>query len=180
MPYFGSQAVLMCRNSVLLLVLYFILQNIYAQHTTDISSADITFTFIAKDVDGSISGLKSSSNIDLAHIENSKFVGSVTVETLKTGNFIRDWSLKGNKYFDADSHPRLSFESTEIVKMDDGSYSVNGNLTIKGIEKPITFRIERKDNRLLGTTTLFTSDFDIHIKNQREDNKVIVTLNFIL
>ncbi|PKB00533.1 polyisoprenoid-binding protein YceI [Flavobacteriaceae bacterium MAR_2009_75] len=170
----------MYRNTIFLFIIYFTLQHVYAQNTTDISSADITFTFISKNVEGSVSGFKSSSNIDLAHIENSKFVGSVAVETLKTGNFIRDWSLKGNKYFDADSHPRLSFESTEIVKMDDGSYSVNGNLTIKGIEKPITFRIERRDNRLLGTTTLFTSDFDIHIKDQREDNKVIVTLNLRL
>ena len=37
-------------------------------------------------------------------------------------------------------------------------------MTIKGIKKPITLTFEQQDNRLIGTTSLYTSDFDIQIK----------------
>jgi len=146
-----------------------------AQQTTDIKSAEITFTFISKDVDGSISGFESSSSIDFDALSDSKFKGSVAVETIKTGNFLRDWSLKGSKYFDADTHPKITFESTQINKSSDGLI-VKGTLTIKGTSKPITINFNREDNELVGTTTLFSSDYGIEIKNDRADNEVKVKL----
>ncbi len=143
----------------------------------EISNAEITFTFVSKDVDGSISGFSSSSAIDLDNPSNSEFKGTVSVETLKTGNFLRDWSLKGKKYFNADDYPEISFASTSVTTTDTG-FKVTGDLTLKGKSKPITIDFTRKADQVRGTTTLFSSDFGINIKKERKDNEVIV--NFLL
>ncbi len=144
-----------------------------------IKSAEISFVFVSKDVDGHISGFDSSSSIDFENPTNSKLKGSVAVKTIKTGIFLRDWSLKGGKYFDADDHPRIFFESNSIAPTADG-FSVKGILTIKGNEKPITIDFKKQENQLIGTTTLFSSDFGINIKKKREDNEVQVKMTFDL
>ncbi len=145
-----------------------------------INNAKISFTFVAKDVDGTLEGFSSASNIDWDTPENSVIQGSVQTETIKTGNFLRDWSLRGSKYFDADEHPKISFKSTE-VKRQNNALLVNGNLTIKGITKPISIRFTKIGTTLKGTTTLFASDFDITIlKKGRTSNKVLVRFDLEL
>ncbi|MDO6516743.1 YceI family protein [Zobellia uliginosa] len=147
--------------------------------TTEIVSADIGFTFVSKDVEGSISGFKSTSHIDLDHIAQSKLQGSVSVATLKTGNFLRDWSLKGSKYFNADEFPEITFESETIRETEKG-ITVTGKLTLKGVLKTIQIDFIKKDAQWVGSTTLFSSDFGIAIKKERADNKVLVQINLNL
>jgi len=145
----------------------------------EIKSAEITFTFVNNDVDGSISGFKSSSNIDLEDLSNSTFEGSAAVETLKTGNFLRDWSLKGGKYFDADTYPQITFTSSEVVP-DEKGFTVKGTLTIKDTSKPITIDFIKNGKQLTGTITLNSYDYDIKIKKNRDQNKVVVQMIFDL
>ncbi len=153
--------------------------NVFSQDLARIGSAAISFVFEDNDVNGTISGFSSSSNIDLQNFENSTFEGSVAVTTIKTGNFLRDWSLKSGKYFDEDEHPRLFFKSSSVVSNENG-FLVNGDLTLKGTTKPITFDFRKNGDRLIGTTTLFVSDYGIHIKKEREQNKVTVKLDLQL
>lgn len=147
--------------------------------SSKIKSATVTFSFEKKEVTGSISGFSSVSVIDWDNLENSTFEGTVKTETLKTGNFVRDWSLKSGKYFDTDTFPTISFKSNGIVKQSNGML-VSGTLTLKGISKPIEMKFVKSTSGLTGTTTLYTSDFDISILKNREDNKVIVTLDLVL
>jgi len=144
-----------------------------------ISQAEITFTFVSKDVEGSISGFESTSNIDLNNLVQSSFSGSVAVETLKTGNFLRDWSLKGKKYFNADEYPQIHFKSTSVSSTHTG-VEVKGILTLKGKSEEIQILFNRNGNELKGTTTLFTSDFGISVKKKRMDNEVVVHFLFTL
>lgn len=150
-----------------------------AQNSTLISSAEITFSFESKDVQGSIGDFTSDISLDFDNIENASFKGSVAVSSLKTGNFLRDWSLKGKKYFNADNYPKITFESTSVSGTRE-TFKVGGILTIKDISKPITIDFVKEGNTLLGTTTLFSSDFKIDIKKERNDNKVVVSLKFVL
>jgi polyisoprenoid-binding protein YceI len=43
----------------------------------------------------------------------------------------------GAEFFDAENHPEVQFASTQVDLRDDGSAAVEGDLTIKGITKPI-------------------------------------------
>jgi polyisoprenoid-binding protein YceI len=166
------------RLNILLLFLYLSPLTIFGQGTT-IKSGEISFHFISKDVDGHISGFDSDSTVDLENLENSKFKGSVAVKSIRTGIFLRDWSLKGGKYFDEDEFPRIYFESSSVTLSPDG-FTVKGMLTIKNNEKLVTINFENNNGQLIGTTTLFTSDFGITIKKKREDNKVVVKMVFDL
>lgn len=162
---------------ILFLILFLTTFNLAAQSNVKITSAEISFVFDSKNVDGTISGFKSESSIDLNDLTNSVFKGSVEVNTINTRNFIRNWSLKSGRYFNASKHPKISFESTTINKNENG-FSVNGQLTIKGISKPVTFEFTSNEKNLVGTTTLFTTDFGIKIKKNHEDNKVRVKVFF--
>ncbi|PIB23755.1 hypothetical protein BFP77_15705 [Maribacter sp. 4U21] len=165
------------KNIIVLFLLFAIQQQVYGQQ---IANANISFTFVARDVDGTIDGFSSTSTVDWDTPENSVIEGTVLSETIKTGNFLRDWSLRGSKYFNADEHPKISFKST-TVKRENNALLVNGNLTLKGITKPITIRFTKNGKKLLGSTTLFSSDFDITIlKKGRESNKVRVQFNLEL
>ncbi len=155
------------------------LQSVIAQQTLQLSSAEISFVYLSNNTDGSISGFSSSATLDEANPRNSVFEGSVSTETIKTGNFLRDWSLKGSKYFDADTYPKITFKSTSVSATDSG-YSVDGDLTIKKTTKPITIKFVRNGTTLTGTTTLYASDYGIHVKKDRADNKVSVQMVFQL
>ena len=166
-------------KSIFILFLVLLSGSLAAQTGTQIGSAEITFVYLANDVDGSIAGFSSSSTIDLDNPTNSKFKGAVATKTLKSGNFLRDWSLKGRKYFDTDTYPRSTFESTSITETSDG-FSVAGNLTIKKTTKPVTIDFKLDGKKLTGTTTLFSSDYGINVKKKKEDNKVSVKMAFVL
>ena len=49
-----------------------------------------------------------------------------------------DGHLKGDKFFATAAHPGISFESTGITMNSDTTASITGNLTIKGVTKPVT------------------------------------------
>ncbi|MBU2946612.1 YceI family protein [Zobellia uliginosa] len=151
----------------------------YAQEESTITSAEITFNFESKDVNGSIAGFNSESKINLNNITQSKFKGSVSAETLKTGNFLRDWHLKGNKYFNVDKYPKIAFESTQVVEGKDG-FTVIGTLTLKGVSKTMSIDFMKKESTLVGAATLFSSDFGITIKDEKADNEVSITMTLKL
>lgn len=165
-------------KSLLLLLVFTYCATISAQHST-IQKASIEFIFVDKNVKGTISGFESTSKIDWNDLENSFFEGSVAVETLDTNSGLRNWSLKSGKYFDKSDYPRLYFKSSKITQQDQ-QYLVEGVLTIKGIKKPITIIFKQDGNQLIGTTSLYSYDYDIKIKKKREENLVNITFRFVL
>ncbi|HMR82898.1 MAG TPA: YceI family protein [Niabella sp.] len=66
---------------------------------------------------------------------------SADVDSIDTGVEQRDQHLRSADFFEAEKYPKLTFESTEIVK-DGDDYKLTGNLTLKGITKPVTLNVE--------------------------------------
>jgi polyisoprenoid-binding protein YceI len=46
-------------------------------------------------------------------------------------------SVLGDQFFDAERHPEVGFRSTEIRLTDDGAAEVDGELTIRGVTRPV-------------------------------------------
>jgi polyisoprenoid-binding protein YceI len=63
--------------------------------------------------------------------------GTVEVATIDTGDANRDGHLKGPEFFDAEQHPQIAFRSTATDIGADGQITLQGEITIKGITKPI-------------------------------------------
>ena len=68
---------------------------------------------------------------------------SATVDSIQTGNELRDGHLKTADFFDTENFPKLLFVSSEFQTVDnDASYELFGNLTIKDITKHIKLSVE--------------------------------------
>jgi polyisoprenoid-binding protein YceI len=54
-----------------------------------------------------------------------------------TGEENRDGHLKSPEFFDVEQHPQIAFKTTAVESDDDGTIRLAGNITIKGITRPI-------------------------------------------
>ena len=91
---------------------------------------------------------KFSGTIDLADdFQKTQIKGDVDVTSIDTGVADRDKHLKSADFFDAVKFPAMSFVSTGIVGSKE-SFKLNGNLTIHGVTKPVSF-----DAKFLGAVT---------------------------
>ncbi len=75
-------------------------------------------------------------------LADSKAYGTVQVASVDTNEHARDEHLRSADFFDAEQHPRLTFESTAIEQVEDDELEITGDLTIHGVTKPITFKAE--------------------------------------
>lgn len=67
---------------------------------------------------------------------------SADISSIDTGVEQRDNHLKSPDFFDAASHPKLNFVSTGLEKKSDGEYRIKGDLTIRGVTKPLVLDAE--------------------------------------
>lgn len=63
----------------------------------------------------------------------------IDANSINTNDEKRDGHLKSPDFFNVESNPKMSFDSTNITKNADGSYAVSGTLTMNGQTKPVNF-----------------------------------------
>lgn len=63
------------------------------------------------------------------------------VNSINTKNEQRDTHLKSADFFDAENHPKMTFESTSIKKTSDFEMQAKGNLTLRGVTKEVTLDV---------------------------------------
>jgi polyisoprenoid-binding protein YceI len=68
--------------------------------------------------------------------------GTVEVVSVDTNEDQRDNHLRSEDFFHAEVHPQLSFESTEIRPLDEDTFLIHGDLTMRGVTKPIVLEAE--------------------------------------
>lgn len=89
---------------------------------------------------GDFSGLKGTIKFDPANYAASDFDVTVDANTIDTDNGSRDGHLRKAEYFDVANHKTLHFKSTKVVLSSiAGRFYMYGNLTIKGVTKPVEF-----------------------------------------
>jgi diguanylate cyclase (GGDEF)-like protein/PAS domain S-box-containing protein len=77
---------------------------------------------------------------DLSDLTTAKIVFQFDGDSINTRNLERDKHLKSRDFFDIQNYPTIDFKSTKISKYRD-RYKVTGDVTIKGITKPVTFDV---------------------------------------
>lgn len=81
-------------------------------------------------------------DLDPKDFTKSKFAGEVEVASVDTGVADRDNHLRTSDFFDVANHPKITFTSTSIEAKGEGEYAVTGDLTMRGVTKPVTFAVE--------------------------------------
>ena len=110
---------------------------------------------------GDLSGIKGEIFFFTSDLTACRFNVTVDASTVDTDNGSRDEHLKGGEYFDIEKFPVISITSSKIDKTnktESGFYYFTGNLSIRGITKPLgfPFHVEKVND-----TYLFTGDFEI-------------------
>ena len=68
---------------------------------------------------------------------------SMNSASINTGNADRDAHLRSADFFDAENFGTISFTSGSLVAGGSSDeYTLNGNLSIKGVEKPVSLSVE--------------------------------------
>jgi polyisoprenoid-binding protein YceI len=93
-------------------------------------------------VRGSFKDFDGSGYFDAADPANSKLHLTIKAVSIDTGNADRDAHLRSNDFFDMDNHPEINFSSTGVEQAGQDRYQVTGNLTIKGVTRPVTVDFE--------------------------------------
>jgi len=62
--------------------------------------------------------------------------------SINTNNLQRDEHLRNSDFFEVENHPYILFTSAKVEKVDNDNFLLHGNLTLKGITKPVTLNVE--------------------------------------
>jgi polyisoprenoid-binding protein YceI len=91
-------------------------------------------------VHGNFTKTEGTVNWDDANVGKSSVKATIDVNSLDTGNSARDGHTKSDAFFDAAKYPTITFESTS-VQAEGKDLKVMGNLTLKGVTKPVTLQV---------------------------------------
>lgn len=67
---------------------------------------------------------------------------TIEVKSIDTNQAQRDEHLQNGDFFAADLYPKIFFESTSFVKKSGSTFNMTGNLTLKGVTKPVELHVE--------------------------------------
>jgi len=91
-------------------------------------------------VKGHFSKVSGELSLDESNISNSSVQASIEAASIETRDDQRDAHLKSADFFEVEKYPLLSFKSDKIKQ--NGELSVEGDLTIHGVTRRVTFDIE--------------------------------------
>jgi polyisoprenoid-binding protein YceI len=93
-------------------------------------------------VSGAFEKFQGTVDTDASDMMKSKVDVSVETGSINTGINMRDKHLRSADFFDAVKFPTMKFVGATIGKDGKGQLKLTGNLTIKGITKPIVLLVE--------------------------------------
>lgn len=127
------------------IVAFLIYRNVIIAQATDTPvDASSKIHFVIKNfgvrTGGDFTGVKGSIKFNPASYSSAAFDVTVDAGTIDTDNSSRDEHLKKAEYFDVNTYKTIRFKSTKIVlSKNAGRFYMYGNLTIKGVTKPVEF-----------------------------------------
>jgi polyisoprenoid-binding protein YceI len=67
----------------------------------------------------------------------------VTVETASISTLFgaRDEDLRSDRFLDSNAHPTMTYRSTSVIERPRGEWRVLGNLTVRGVTKPVLLTV---------------------------------------
>lgn len=123
--------------------------------------------------------------IDEDDISRSSVNATIEVASINTRNQKRDDHLRGPDFFDAATHPTITFTSKTVEKIQDYNYKVTGELTLMGVTREVVLDVTgspqavtdlRGKPRLGGaaTTTINRTDYGLSRNSVLESGGVAI------
>ncbi|MFI6104069.1 YceI family protein [Streptomyces sp. NPDC051310] len=115
------------------------------EYAIDPAHSSIGFTArhaMVTNVRGSFADYSGSLTLDGSDPAASAASIDVKIGSIDTGNADRDGHLRSADFFDAEQFPLMTFRSTSAEALGGSDYRITGDLTIKGVTKPISIDLE--------------------------------------
>jgi len=112
--------------------------------TIDPAHSEIQFKvkhLMVTTVTGSFKKFEGGVETESDDFNDAKISFSADIASIDTGSSDRDNHLKTADFFELEKHPKLQFTSTSFKKKSDEDYELNGDLTIRGITKPVKLKV---------------------------------------
>lgn len=93
-------------------------------------------------VTGKFNEFDGSFDLDPNNLSSLKANATIRTASIDTANSGRDDHLRSPDFFDAETHPDIKFVSTKVEDLGDEKLRVHGDLTIRGVTKPIVLEGE--------------------------------------
>jgi polyisoprenoid-binding protein YceI len=74
--------------------------------------------------------------------ESARAYGTVQGVSVNTGDVGRDEHLRSADFFGVEQNPELRFDSAEVMRVDDDTFEIAGDLTMNGVTNPISLTAE--------------------------------------
>lgn len=115
--------------------------------TWQLDPAHSSVTFSAKHmmvttVRGTLGIADTSLAIDERHPERARVRVTLDAASIDTGVAPRDQHLRSADFLDAETYPQLIFTSTRVELTGDDSFNLHGELTIRGVTRPVVLASE--------------------------------------
>jgi polyisoprenoid-binding protein YceI len=117
----------------------------YVAGTWDLDPVHSHIGFVARHMMVSkVRGRFTSFQAQIVTAENpldSSATATIDLSSVDTGNEARDSDLRSSNFFDAATHPQMTYHSTGIRPDGDG-FIVDGDLTIRAVTRPVPLTVE--------------------------------------
>lgn len=157
-----------------------------AEYTLDPDHTSVNFKIrhLLSWVNGSFKSFEGSFVYEAGKPETWTVKATAQADSIDTSVAARDKHLKSKDFFEVETYPTLTFESTKVTDVTEKGFKLEGNLTLHGVTKPVVFDVETlgevKDpwgNELAGftaTTTVNRKDFGLTWNKAVETGQLLV------
>ena len=81
-------------------------------------------------------------------VQGARAEVTMVAASLDTRNADRDAHLRSPDFLDVDTHPSLTFRSTGIEAGTDGTFQLLGDLTIRGVTRPVVLDVQEEGSAM--------------------------------
>jgi polyisoprenoid-binding protein YceI len=96
---------------------------------------------VVSTVRGEFGSYSGKIQLDESDVTKSSVEAAIDVNSIDTRVADRDTHLKSPDFFDAANHPQMTFKSTRVKKAGKDRLEVAGDLTLRGVTKPVTLAV---------------------------------------
>jgi len=164
-----------------------VIEDIAGDYTLDVAHSRLGFSArhaMVTTVRGAFKDFEGTARIDTADPAASSVSVKINASSIDTGNADRDAHLRSGDFLEDEANPQITFVSTKVER-DGEDWAVTGDLTIKGISKPVTVVFEHSGSAtdpwgntrvgFEGVATVNRKDWDISWNAALESGGVLVS-----
>ena len=111
----------------------------------DPAHSELTFKIkhlMISNVSGAFKNFSAKVETEGADFSKANINLTADMNSISTNNEQRDAHLRSSDFFEVEKFPQMKFTSTRIEQTDDESFNLYGNLTLKGVTKPVKLNME--------------------------------------